>query len=252
MLPEKASTSAAASRMKRSELVRSQWSEGDSNPRSFLQEQLVKCPFVDPGVVTRAVPVLDICADVLRDVTVLAPVEQWSLGYELRTGSSPASGSSVHDESPSARAAGATSRPGAARAGNAAMTGRIMKAPYRVVVPGDTPPHPRAGRGGNRRNAVLGFVALAATVIAAVTTVTAPSSPPAAPAPPPAAPPQHHRRSVAGESHHRVHSPTAGPANVYAGEKLSVQYEILAFPQLTGSDMYCTFYFDAAYEFSAT
>jgi hypothetical protein len=41
--------------------------------------------FVDPGVVTRAVPVLEICADVLRDVTVLAPVEPWSLGYELRT-----------------------------------------------------------------------------------------------------------------------------------------------------------------------
>jgi hypothetical protein len=41
--------------------------------------------FVDPGVVTRAVVVLEICADVLRDVTVLAPVEPWSLGYELRT-----------------------------------------------------------------------------------------------------------------------------------------------------------------------
>src|ERR1700687_2621331 len=40
--------------------------------------------------------------------------------------------------------------------------------PYRVVVPGDTPPHSRAG-GGNRRNAVLGFVALPATVIATVT-----------------------------------------------------------------------------------
>jgi hypothetical protein len=41
--------------------------------------------FVDPGAVTRAVVVLEICADVLRDVTVLAPVEPWSLGYELRT-----------------------------------------------------------------------------------------------------------------------------------------------------------------------
>ena len=39
--------------------------------------------FVDPGVVTRAVPVLEICADVLRDVTVLPPAEPWSLGYEL-------------------------------------------------------------------------------------------------------------------------------------------------------------------------
>jgi len=37
---------------------------------------------VDPDVVTRAVRVLEICADVLRDVIVLAP-EPWSLGYEL-------------------------------------------------------------------------------------------------------------------------------------------------------------------------
>jgi len=103
--------------------------KGIRTPRSFLQKQLVKCPFVDPGAVTRAVPLLDICADVLRGVTVLSSVEQWSLGYELRTGSSPVSGSTLHYESPSARAAGATSRPGAARAGNAAMTGRIMKAP---------------------------------------------------------------------------------------------------------------------------
>ena len=43
----------------------------------------MKCPFGDLGVVTRAVPVLGICADVLRGVTVLAPVEPWSLGYEL-------------------------------------------------------------------------------------------------------------------------------------------------------------------------
>jgi len=53
------------------------------------------------------------------------------------------------------------------------MTGADHEGPYRVVLPGDTPPHPRAGRGGNRQNAVLGFVALPATVIAAVTTVTA-------------------------------------------------------------------------------
>jgi hypothetical protein len=125
---------------------------------------------------------------------VLSPVEQWSLGYELYIGSSPVSGSSLHSERPSARAAGATSRPGAARAGNAAMTGRVMKAPDRVVVPGDTAPHPRAGPGGNRCNAVVGFVTLPATVIAAVNTVTAAAvtagsaSTPAAPARPAAAP----------------------------------------------------------------
>ena len=35
------------------------------------------------GVVTRRLCVLGICVGVLRDVTVLAPVEPWSLGYEL-------------------------------------------------------------------------------------------------------------------------------------------------------------------------
>ena len=52
-----------------------------SNPRSLLQKQLGKYPLVDSGVVTR--PVLGICADALRDATALAPVEPWSLGYEL-------------------------------------------------------------------------------------------------------------------------------------------------------------------------
>jgi len=109
---------------------------------------------------------------VLRGVTVLAPVEQWSLGYDLRTGGSPVSASSLHDEIRSARG-GRRQQTGSCPGGQCGDGRAIMKAPYRVVVPGDTPPHSRAGRGGNRRNAVLGLVALPATVIAAITAVTA-------------------------------------------------------------------------------
>jgi hypothetical protein len=51
----------------------------DSNPGPSLQEQLLKCPFVDLGVVMRAVAVREICADVLRDVTVLAALTKSEL-----------------------------------------------------------------------------------------------------------------------------------------------------------------------------
>ena len=43
-------------------------------PPRFPAKTACEMRFVDPDVVTRAVPVLEICADVLRDVTVLAPV----------------------------------------------------------------------------------------------------------------------------------------------------------------------------------
>jgi hypothetical protein len=52
-------------------------------PPRFPAKTACEMRFVDPGVVTRAVPVLEICGDVLRDVTVLAAVERCSLGYEL-------------------------------------------------------------------------------------------------------------------------------------------------------------------------
>jgi hypothetical protein len=44
-------------------------------PPRFPAETACEMRFVDPGVVTRAVVVLEICADVLRHVTVLAPVD---------------------------------------------------------------------------------------------------------------------------------------------------------------------------------
>src|SRR5271163_4908345 len=50
-------------------------------PPRFPAKTACEMRFVDPDVVTRAVVVLEVCADVLRDVTVLAPVEPWSLGY---------------------------------------------------------------------------------------------------------------------------------------------------------------------------
>ena len=43
----------------------------------------MKWPFVDLGVVTRAAPVLGVCAAVLRDVTVLSLPKKSSPGYEL-------------------------------------------------------------------------------------------------------------------------------------------------------------------------
>jgi hypothetical protein len=54
-------------------------------PPRFPAKTACEMRFVDPGVVTQAVTVLEICGDVLRDATVLAPVEPCSLGYELRT-----------------------------------------------------------------------------------------------------------------------------------------------------------------------
>jgi hypothetical protein len=76
--------------------------------------------------------------------------------------------------------------------------------PYRVVVPGDTPPHSRAGQAG-----IDGMPFLVLLRYPLRSSLPSPRSPPPPPssspwppsppaAPPPVAPPQHQHRSVAG------------------------------------------------------
>lgn len=52
-------------------------------PPPFPAKTLCEMRIVDLSVVTRAGSVLGICVGALRDVTVLSPIEEESLGYEL-------------------------------------------------------------------------------------------------------------------------------------------------------------------------